>query len=107
MEMHALVHIGHEFMEMRAALALNRARFEEQVHQHGLAAADLAVKVEALERLLRLLPAEQPAERGRFARQAMRGEPRLELRQGGDGDLLRGVAFDLSGGDKGRVALAD
>ena len=45
---HALVHVGHELVEMRAALAHHRRRLEEQVHQHGLAAADVAVDVQAL-----------------------------------------------------------
>ena len=57
------------------------AGLEEQIHQHGLAAADLAVDVEALERLAAFVAlAEQPAERGRFARQPMLGEPLLEPR---------------------------
>ncbi len=61
---HALVHVGHEFVEMNAPLALDRRGLEEEVHQHGLAAADLAVNVESLDRLLLALAgAEQPAER--------------------------------------------
>ena len=43
---HARMHIGHELMEMGAALALRRTGGEEQVHQHGLAATDFAVDVE-------------------------------------------------------------
>ena len=35
-----LVHLDHEFMEMDAALRLERYEVEEQVHQHRLAAAD-------------------------------------------------------------------
>jgi len=62
--MNALVHIDHEFMEMGAALALDRARFEKQVHQHGLAPPDVAVDVEALDpRLAFLAAAKHPAER--------------------------------------------
>ena len=60
---HPIVHVGHEFMEMGAALANHRTRFEEQVHHHGLAAADVAVDVEALDRLVLLAAAEQPAQR--------------------------------------------
>ena len=48
---HALVHVGHEFVEMRPPLALHRRGLEEQVHQHGLAAADIALDVQALDRL--------------------------------------------------------
>ena len=106
-DVHALMHVRHEFVEMRAPLARDRARLEEQIHQHGLAAADLAVKIEALDRLFRLLPPEQPAERGGFAREPMGREPRLELRQHRERGFLRGIALDLTGGDKGRVVLAD
>src|SRR5204863_9613665 len=90
--MHAFMHVGHEFMEMRTALAGDRTRLKEQVHQHGLAAAYLAVEIKSLDRLLRLLPSEQPAERRRFARQTMCREPRLELRHGRQHGLLRGIA---------------
>ena len=87
----AFVHVEHEFVKMRAALAHHRACFEEQIHQHGLAAADVAVDVEALERRL-LAVAEQPAERRRFARQAMFGDPRFEPRQLLDDGELRLIA---------------
>ena len=93
----ALVHVDHEFVEMRAALAQHRARLEEQIHQHGLAAADLAVDVKALDRrLLVLAAAEQPAERGRFARQAILDDPRFQPRQPVDDGELRGVALDFA-----------
>src|SRR5579883_1161700 len=45
----AFVHVKHEFVEMRTALAHDRTRFEEEIHQHGLAAADLAVDIEAFD----------------------------------------------------------
>ena len=104
----ALVHVGHEFVEMDAALALHRAGLEEQVHQHGLAAPDLAVDVKPFQRRAGLLAAaEQPAERGRFARQPMAVDAPFER-----GQLLRehglaGIGLDFSGGDKGRVARAE
>ena len=62
--MNALVHVDHEFVEVHAALARDRARFEEEIHQHRLAAPDVAVDVDALDRRL-LAPAggKQPAER--------------------------------------------
>ena len=41
----AFVHVGHEFVEMNATLAHDRRCIEEQVHQHGLAAADVAIDV--------------------------------------------------------------
>ena len=98
----ALVHVEHEFVKMSAALARHRACFEEQIHQHRLAAADVAVDVEALDRRL-LAVAEQPAERRRFARQAMLRDPHLETRELRDDGELRVVAADAPRGDAGGV----
>ncbi len=104
----ALVHVGHEFMEMDAALAHDRRGREEQVHQHGLAAADLAENVKALDRFrLVCARAEQPAERGRLAREMTLGEPLFELRKLVDDRLLGAVAFDLSSGDARRILHRD
>src|SRR5262245_51490680 len=63
--MDALVHVDHELVEVCTALARDRARVEEEVHQHRLAAPDVAIDVDALDRLLRVAPAgtKQPAER--------------------------------------------
>ena len=47
----ALVHLAHEGVEMHAALALERQRVEEAVHQHALAAADTSVEVEPARQL--------------------------------------------------------
>jgi len=41
------MHLGHEFVEMGAALVQHRAVLEKQIHQHGLAAPDFAMDVEA------------------------------------------------------------
>ena len=60
---HALVHVAHEFVEMRAALVCDGRGLEEQIHQHGLAATDLAEKIKSFERRrVLLIGAEQPAE---------------------------------------------
>ena len=60
----AFVHVEHEFVKMRAALAFDRTRLEKEIHQHGLAAPDLAVNVETLDRRQRAGTAgKQPAER--------------------------------------------
>ena len=102
------MHVGHELVEVRAAFAPYRARREEQIHQHGLAAADVAVNVEAADRpcLRSLLPNSQPsAEDLRDSRCCASAlSSRVELR----GDrLLRGIALDLAFGDEGRVTLGD
>ena len=61
----ALVHVDHEFVEMRAAFSLDRARIVEQIHQHRFAAPDVAIDVNAFEsRLLFFAGRKQPAQRG-------------------------------------------
>ena len=96
----AVVHVGHEFVEMRPPLPPHFARREEQIHQHGLAAADVAVDVEALHRAGRLAAREQPAERGRLARQPVLRQRLLQRRQPADELGLGGVGLDLAGGDE-------
>ena len=103
----ALMHIGHELVEMDAALAHHRTGLEEQVHQHGLAAADLAVDVKPFQRRGLFALAEQPAERGRFLRQPMPIEAPLELRQMLRQHRLAGIGLDFSGGNERRVARAE
>src|SRR5438093_5981619 len=44
--MDALVHVGHELVEVHPALADHRTSLEEQVHQHGLPAANLPEAIE-------------------------------------------------------------
>ena len=103
----ALVHVGHEFMEVRAALSLHRARGEEQIHQHGLAAADIAVDVEAPDRARGLALREQPAEVRRFSRQPVLREALFQSRKLQRNRFLRGIALDLSLEHEGGVAFGD
>jgi hypothetical protein len=101
-----LVHVGHELVEMRAPFAAYGARGEEQIHQHGLAAADIAVNVETADRTrLRRALGEQPAERRRLARQAVLRKSFLQPRELRGDQLLRAVALDLAFGDQGRVTF--
>ena len=51
-QINTLVHVEHEFVEMRTAFSLDRTRVKKQIHQHGLAATDLAVDIKALDRRL-------------------------------------------------------
>src|SRR4029079_19558249 len=75
---HTVVDIGHELVEVGAALANHRTCLEEQVHQHGLAAADIAEHVDALVSVAALIAAaEQPAHRPRPTRRAVRGDALL------------------------------
>ena len=106
--MNALVHVDHEFVEMRATFAHHRTCLEKQIHQHGLAAPDIAVDVEALDpRLPGFAAAEQPAQRRRFARQSIFDKPRLKPRQPVDDGELRDVALDFARGDAGGVSRCD
>src|SRR5260221_1654180 len=55
-----LVNVGHEFVEVRAALVLDRTVLKQQIHQHGLAAPHLAMNVETASPRL-VLFSNQPA----------------------------------------------
>lgn len=99
----ALMHVGHELVEMRAPLVLDRGVLEEQIHQHGLAATDLAMDVETARRLVLVAVFEETAEQALLARRLVVRKPRVECRIG-LGDLgLRRIRFDLAGSDLGLV----
>jgi len=100
----AFVHVEHELVKMRAAFALDRTGFEEEIHQHGLAASDIAVDVEALERRQSAFPArEQPAERRGFARQPKLHDALFKPRHHLDDGELCVVTLDPALGDAGGV----
>lgn len=87
-----LVHILHEIMEMNSGLGLDigRQRVEEQVHKHRLAAANVAIHVEALGEIFRDL--------GRIRRLWLTAE---EVEKGG---LWRSVqGLERRADDLGRV----
>src|SRR5260370_39259973 len=106
--MNAAVRVEHELVKMRASLAPDCGRREKQVHQHGLAAADFAVEVKALDgTVVRRTAAQQPAERGGFVRQPMPREPRFERREPGDQSFLAGVALDLACCQERAIPLAN
>ena len=99
--MDAVMHIRHEFVEMRPTLALDRHKREEQIHQHGLAATNPAVDVETARHdgLLGLARRKKPAERARLSGGALglngfqQGiEPRRHC-------SLQWVGLQLAGGD--------
>ena len=106
-KMHALMHLGHEFVEMHAAFARHHARFKKQIHQHGLAATDTAVKIKSLHRRLRLAARKHPAERRRLAREMVRRKLVLDVGEFCDRGFLRRIAFDPAGGGEGGVMRAD
>src|SRR5207237_664257 len=94
------MHIGHELVEVGSALVLGRARLEEQVHQHGLASADVAVDIETLDPLMALAIAEQAVEQLLLALRTIADEPLLERSEGVGGALLRAITLDLAGRDE-------
>src|SRR5262249_33501930 len=68
----------------------------------------VAVHVQSLDRSLVLFAiAEEPAERGRFARHSAHVEPLFQPGESGGERLLRRVARDFSASHKGRVLVAD
>ena len=89
----ALMHLGHEFVEMRAALVRDRALLEEQVHQHGLAAADVAMNIEPARRRLVVI-AEQPLEQALLAHGLVAGKPLLQPGKGFRRARLRRIGLD-------------
>jgi len=98
--------LGHELVEMRPALVLDRARLKEQVHQHGLAAADLTIDVKAVRRR-GILVAEQPAEQALLAVRLVTVQALFEARIGLDKLGLRRVRLDGAGRDESLVLRAE
>src|SRR5208283_2237812 len=93
------VDFGHEGVEMRAALAPDGRRLEEEVHQRRLATADLSPEIETARltvagkspgqarAALRLELAQQPVERAeRLALRFVAHDPAL----GDEGPITRG-----------------
>jgi hypothetical protein len=89
-----------------AALVLDRTVLKEQVHQHGLAAADLAVNIEAARRRA-VLVREQPAEQALLAHRRVAGKPLLEIGECLDGLRLSGVGLDGTGRYEGLILGAE
>ena len=102
----ALMHLGHEFVEMRAALMHHGRLLEEQIHQHGLAAADLAMDVEAVRRLVLVAAVEQAPEQALLALRLVVRKPQVERRIGLGDFGLRGIGLDRAGSDLGLVRFA-
>src|SRR5262245_54858271 len=106
--MNTFVHVGHEFVKMNAPFADDRAALEEQIHQHGLAAADLAVAVKAFDGRSGLFALTDQLTRAcRFARQPVLLEPPLERSQAVGQYRLTRIRLDLSRDDQSRIAGAE
>ena len=100
------MHVGHEGVKMRPALARRRDGVEEHVHQHRLAAADGPMDVKAARRLGGLR-AKQPREAARLCLGLVAlqfGGERVEL---ADELRLRGVGLEPALGDERAIAVGD
>src|SRR3974390_2010968 len=91
---------------MGAALVLDRALLEKQIHQHGLAAPDVAVNVEAARRRF-VLVGKQPAEQALLAKRLVTGKPLFEIGKGLCDFFLRGVWLYRSGRDESLIMRAE
>lgn len=104
----AVVHIGHEGVEVRAAFAFDGGDIEKEIHQHGLATPDAAPKIKAFDgRGGRLALGKQPAQRAGFARQAQLGQFGIELIKRGGGAPLNRIVAEFLGLDQRLVTLDD
>ena len=107
--MEAPMRVLHEFVEVDAFLARHLGGGEEQVHQHGFAAADITDDIEAVRVVLRLLDllavqeAVHPAVGGRFRLRVVVAQLGPQVLQGLGGAGLGGVGNDGAGGDAGPV----
>src|SRR3974390_754772 len=91
---------------MGAALVLDRALLEKQIHQHGLAAPDVAVNVEAARRRF-VLVGKQPAEQALLAKRLVTGKPLFEIGKGLCDFFLRGVWLYRSRRDESLIMRAE
>src|SRR5882724_1521390 len=73
-----LMHLGHEFVEVGAALVFDRALLKKHVHQHGFAAPDIAMNVEATRRR-GVLVGEQAADQALPAQRLVAPKPLLKV----------------------------
>ncbi len=94
--MYGPVDLLHEGVEVDTALGLNGGRFEEEIHQHGLAAPDTTVEVDATGRLDRGITPQQT--RQKTAVPLHRGRKGLrQLVQPFHGCSLHGIVAEFAG----------
>ena len=104
-DVHPLMGLGHELVEMDAALGDGGGERKELVHQHGLAAADLAVDVEPARR--GIARAEEPAEKTAAGRWLLFGKRAVEGLEPVDDAGLRRIVADRPRRDQLPIALAE
>jgi len=97
----ALVNLDHESVEMDPALAIHRGTVDEQVHDHGFAAADAAHQIETLGGLDLVATAEaeagqKPGAPGRL----IAAQPAVQQVKFFGGQFLGRIALDLAAPDQ-------
>ena len=97
------MNLGHESVEMHAALGVHGDRREEQIHQRRLAAADQPVKIEPARRRAPAAGERGPDPRGEAARRRLRQAQRQRLQPLERGEL-RGIALERAAGDERVIA---
>ena len=100
------MHVGHEGVEMDAALRLDLRGVEEQIHQHRLAAPDRAADIEAARRLGGLR-AEQSREAARLGFRPVVFQFVGERVEFPDERRLRRVGLEPALGNERAVTISD
>src|SRR5690606_34475367 len=101
-----VVNIRHKVVEMGAPFCACGDELEEHVHQHGLAAPNLAMNVEAGDLVAGLLSlSKQPAKRARLPRHALFLDAIDQEVEFANDLLLRRIACDCACFHKVRVSL--
>ncbi len=108
MPVDAIMRVGHEVVEVNAPLASHRDKFEEHIHQHGLAAPDATLHVETAHRRMHVATlGEQPAERTGLCRNTLVADVVDQPVECARNRRLRGVMRDIAALDEMLVALGD
>ena len=97
--MEPLLHLAHELVEVHAPLRQRRGDGKELVHQHGLAASDLAMNVEPARRW-RAAGGEDPAKGAPLGGETTLGERSIETIEPVGKGGLSGIAAERPGRDQ-------
>ena len=104
----AVMRIGHEVVEMDAPLALGGTRGKEEIHQHGLAAANMTMDIQALHGSdLRRPLGEQPAKRRGFRGETERADLLVQRIETAGERLLGGIGIEPAFGGERVVTRPD
>ena len=91
--MHPRMNIGHEGVEMHAALVADGYGLEKQIHEHGLATPDRAPEINSAWRLRWPPQSEKPPQRTRLAPELILAELPRQTVEFGHHPFLGGIAL--------------